>query len=57
MIDARAMRDAYLQRYAEHTEQLKQVCQRARVDLVQLSTDRPFADALHEYLSVRRRGR
>jgi hypothetical protein len=57
MVDAKAIRDAYMQRYRDHVDQLKEVCRKQRVDLVQMTTDRPFADALHEYLSVRRRGR
>lgn len=57
MVDAKAIRDAYLKRYQEHTEQLKETCRKQRVDFVQMTTDRPFADSLHQYLSVRRRGR
>ena len=53
----KAIRDAYLKRYQEHTEQLKETCRKQRVDFVQMTTDRPFADSLHQYLSVRRRGR
>ncbi|MDB4339049.1 DUF58 domain-containing protein [Rubripirellula sp.] len=56
-IDSKSLRTAYLERFAEHTEKLREICRRHRVDLVQMPTDRPFADALHEYLSMRRRGR
>ena len=57
MVDAKSIRDAYLRRYEEYQNKLRNICRKQRVDLVQMTTDRPFADALHEYLSVRRRGR
>ena len=57
MVDANSIRDAYLRRYEEYQNKLRDICRKQRVDLVQMTTDRPFADALHEYLSVRRRGR
>ena len=57
MVDAKSIRDAYLRRYEEYQDKLRDICRKQRVDLVQMTTDRPFADALHEYLSVRRRGR
>ncbi|MEC7408221.1 MAG: DUF58 domain-containing protein [Planctomycetota bacterium] len=57
MVDAKSIRDAYLRRYEEYQNKLRDICRKQRVDLVQMTTDRPFADALHEYLSVRRRGR
>ncbi len=54
-VDAKALRDAYLNRLAEHDAALRQACRRHRVDFVRLTTDRPFADALAEYLSYRKR--
>ena len=53
MVDAKSIRDAYLRRYEEYQNKLRDICRKQRVDLVQMTTDRPFADALHEYLSVR----
>jgi uncharacterized protein (DUF58 family) len=57
IVDARTLREAYLARLEEHQTLLRSVCLKHRVDLVPLTTDRPFADALHEYLAVRRRMR
>ncbi|MCG8651679.1 MAG: DUF58 domain-containing protein [Pirellulales bacterium] len=54
-IDARALRQAYLDRLQQHQAELRVACRKHRVDLVPLTTDRPFADALHEYLAMRRR--
>jgi uncharacterized protein (DUF58 family) len=57
IVDARTLREAYLARLEEHQTLLRGACLKHRVDLVPLTTDRPFADALHEYLAVRRRMR
>ena len=54
-VDARVLRDAYLKRLEAHQEELRQVCRRNRVDFIPLTTERPFSEALHEYLAVRRR--
>ncbi|MEM8668851.1 MAG: DUF58 domain-containing protein [Planctomycetota bacterium] len=54
-VDARSLRDAYLQRLKQHEVELRDACRRNRVDLIPITTDRPFADALHEYLALRRR--
>jgi uncharacterized protein (DUF58 family) len=54
-VDTRSLRDAYLQRLEEHNSALRSVCRKNRVDLVPLSTDRPLAEALHQYLAMRRR--
>jgi uncharacterized protein (DUF58 family) len=54
-VDARSLRDAYLQRLQQHETELRDACRRHRVDLIPITTDRPFADALHEYLALRRR--
>ncbi len=45
-VDARSLRDAYLDRLQQHESELKDACRRNRVDLIPLTTDRPFADAL-----------
>lgn len=54
-VDAKSLRDAYLDRFAEHETKLREACRGHRVDLVRMTTDRPFADALTEYLAMRRR--
>lgn len=56
-VDAPSLRDAYRERFAEHERALQGVCRKHRVDLVRLITDRPLADALHAYFSLRRRVR
>ncbi len=56
-VDTRSLRDAYLDRLQQHQDALRDACRKNRVDLVPLTTDRPFADALHEYLAMRRRVR
>jgi uncharacterized protein (DUF58 family) len=54
-VDARSLRAAYLERLKEHQSSLRDACRGSRVDLIPITTDRPFADALHEYLAMRRR--
>lgn len=54
-VDSRTLRDAYLQRLQQHQSELRSAFRRNRVDFLPVTTDRPFADVLHEYLSLRRR--
>ena len=54
-VDSLSIREAYLRKYAEHEAKLKEICRRNRVDLVMIQTDQPFDDALHQYVSCRRR--
>jgi uncharacterized protein (DUF58 family) len=54
-VDARPLKDAYLARLEQHESQLRETCRKHRVDLVRMTTDRPFEDALHEYMAFRRR--
>lgn len=54
-VDARSLKDAYLERLELHQTQLRDACQRNRVDFVPMTTDRPFSDALHAYMAFRRR--
>jgi uncharacterized protein (DUF58 family) len=56
-VDARSLRESYLARLQEHEASLRDACRKHRVDLIPITTDRPFADALHEYLALRRRMR
>lgn len=53
-VDARLIRDAYMAKLREHSEALSSVCRQHRVDLVQVITDTPFADAMHQYLAFRK---
>lgn len=55
VVDAKSIRDAYVQRFLDHQAALKTICRRNRVDLFTVTTDRPYDDGLHEYLSMRRR--
>ncbi|MGB0762084.1 MAG: DUF58 domain-containing protein [Rubripirellula sp.] len=54
-VEAVSIREAYLKRLRQHEENLRDACRTNKVDLIRLTTDRPFADALHEYLALRRR--
>ena len=54
-VDARSLRDAYMERFAEHQAKLKEACRKNRVDHVPITTDQPYGDALHEYMAYRRR--
>jgi uncharacterized protein (DUF58 family) len=53
-VDARAVREAYLSNFQGHADALSSACRRHRVDLVQVVTDQPYADAMHEYLAFRK---
>ena len=54
-VDARSLQEAYMKRFEQHDKELKDACRRNRVDLVRMTTDRPFSDALAEYMAFRRR--
>ena len=56
-VDARSLQEAYLDRLQAHQSSLREVCRKNRVDYVPMTTDRPFDDALHEYMAFRRRVR
>jgi uncharacterized protein (DUF58 family) len=57
-IDPANARERYQQRFNEHAEGLKSVCNKLGIDLMSLSTDRPMELALFDFLSMRlRRGR
>jgi len=55
MLDPAVLREQYLERMEQFREELKQGCARHRVDLVPMVTDQPYAQALGEYLTLRRR--
>ena len=55
LADPAHLRRAYLENLARFREELRRGCHRHRVDLVPLVTDRPYAEALANYLMLRRR--
>lgn len=55
MIDPSHLRKAYQENLEKFREELKQGCNRHRIDIVPMITDEPYADALAYYLSLRRR--
>lgn len=55
LLDPATLREAYLKRVATFRDELKRGCARHRVDLVPLVTDQPYAEALAQFLTARRR--
>jgi uncharacterized protein (DUF58 family) len=55
LVDPAQLRRAYLDNLQRFREQLTAGCYRHRIDLVPMTTDRPYADALASYLAMRRR--
>lgn len=55
LVDPMHLRRAYMANLEKFQEELRAGCHRYRIDLVPLVTDQPYADALAEYLSLRRR--
>jgi hypothetical protein len=55
-VDPAGLRTAYLASLQEHLSRLRRECGRMKVDYVQLSTARPFDEALARYLSHRMTG-
>ncbi|GAA5509478.1 DUF58 domain-containing protein [Novipirellula caenicola] len=53
-VDAVSIRKAYLERLEKHNLQLRDICRRHRVDLVNIRTDQSYDDALHQYVALRR---
>ncbi len=53
-VDAVSIRNAYLERLAQHNTRLRDTCRRHRIDLVSIRTDQLYDDALHQYVSQRR---
>jgi hypothetical protein len=56
LIEPAQFRAAYLENLAKFQKELTDGCHRHRIDLVQMITDRPYAEALAAYLT-RRQGR
>ncbi len=55
MVDPAHLRHAYLENLKRFREQLMAGCRRHRIDLVPMTTDQPYAEALASYLALRRR--
>jgi uncharacterized protein (DUF58 family) len=55
LIDPAHLRNAYLENLKRFREQLTAGCYRHRIDLVPITTDQPYAEALASYLAMRRR--
>ena len=54
VVDPVHLRESYLAELEQFREDLKERCFNNRVDLVPVVTDQPWADALAEYLAIRR---
>ena len=57
IVDAQTLRDRYLEKFEQHQASLRNVCRRNRVDLVEVTTNQPLVDLLHQYFGWRRRRR
>ncbi|MEL7267432.1 MAG: DUF58 domain-containing protein, partial [Planctomycetota bacterium] len=55
LVEARQLRQAYLDRLAEVQQRLREGCRRYRADFQTVSTDQPYGDALAQFLVLRRR--
>lgn len=53
LLDPAQLRRAYLQKLGEFRDQLKAGCRKQRVDLVEVTTEQPYGEALAAYLSRR----
>ena len=55
VVDPSHLRRGYLQNLEKFREQLKRGCHRHKIDLVPMITDQPYATALANYLTLRRK--
>ncbi len=55
LVDPAHLRAEYLANLEAFRDELRQGCRRHRVDLVPMTTDRPYAEALSRYLTLRMR--
>lgn len=55
MLDAGLFRDRYLETFRLHQKSVRDVCHQYQVDFVEVTSDLPAADLLHQYVSSRRR--
>jgi uncharacterized protein (DUF58 family) len=56
LLDAAQIRAAYLDNLARFERDLSNACTRHRIDLVRVTTDRPYSEVLAQYLSRRLHG-
>jgi uncharacterized protein (DUF58 family) len=57
LVDPAQIRKAYLEKLAAFRDQLTKGCNRQRINLVPMSTNQPYSEALAAYLSMRRKSR
>ncbi len=57
LVDPSQIRKAYLEKLAAFRDQLTSGCNRHRINLVPMSTNQPYSEALAAYLSIRRKSR
>ncbi|MFP6901964.1 MAG: hypothetical protein VCA36_13535, partial [Opitutales bacterium] len=55
-VDPTHLRQAYLDNLERYREDFTKGCHRNRIDLVPMTTNQPYAEALSYYLALRRRG-
>lgn len=55
MVDPATLRTAYIEKLKEYRAALTRGCRQHSIDLVPIVTDRPYAEALAEYLAFRKR--
>ena len=55
MIDPAHLRASYLENLRKYKEEMKKGCHWHHIDLVQLTTDQPYADALGYFFAKRKR--
>ncbi|MCA9058128.1 MAG: DUF58 domain-containing protein, partial [Planctomycetaceae bacterium] len=55
LVDPAQLRRAYLDKLQQFREQLTNGCNRHRISLIPLTTDQSHADALAEWVALRRR--
>jgi len=53
-LDARQIRAAYLKAFDEHTDAIRDLCRKHRVDHAVWTTDTPLVDALAKFIGLRR---
>ncbi|MEZ6132820.1 MAG: DUF58 domain-containing protein [Planctomycetaceae bacterium] len=57
LVDPTQLRKAYLQKLGEFRDQLAKGCSRHRINLVPMTTDQPYSDALAAWLGLRRKSK
>lgn len=55
-VDPALLRSIYLRRLDEWQERLAQACARQRIELMRVTTDEPYAEALRRFVTLRARG-